>query len=127
MRQTLSSFLLFLFIFLVAPVFAAASAEDMRDARERIIERLPEMENLWNRGLTGENNEGYVAARSSLNSEQIRWIQAENRDRMILYNYVAQDTGSDLFRVSRERAIQVAKMAKSGLWIQKDSGDWARK
>tara|TARA_R100000027_G_scaffold27984_1_gene20246 strand:+ start:281 stop:658 length:378 start_codon:yes stop_codon:yes gene_type:complete len=106
---------------------AAPSAQDMRDAQNSIIQRLPEIENLWNRGLTGENNEGFVAARSSLNSTQIALIQQENRDRIVLYNFVADKTGSDLFQVSRERAAQVAKMAKKGLWIQKTNGDWVRK
>ncbi|MBC2600265.1 DUF1318 domain-containing protein [Puniceicoccus vermicola] len=116
-----------LLLTLASSAFAAASAQDMRDARERIIERLPELENLWNRGLTGESNEGYIVARSSLNSTQIGWIQAENRDRVILYSYVAERTGSDLFEVSRERAALIAEMAKGGLWIQDDFGNWKRK
>ena len=99
----------------------------MRDARDNILERLPEMDNLWNRGLTGESNEGFVVARSSLNRTQISLIQAENRDRAILYTYVAEKTGSGMFSVGRERAIQISRMTKNGLWIQNEKGNWIRK
>lgn len=115
-------------LLLVLPCMALGSSEEeMEAARERILERLPEMENLWNRGLTGESNEGFVAARSSLNRSQIAMIQDENRDRLTLYSYVAARTGADLFAVGRERAILISKMAKNGLWIQEGDGDWKRK
>lgn len=118
--------LILLFLLSTAASFAA-SLEDMRNARDRILERLPEIENLWNRGLTVETNEGFVSARSSLNRTQIQLIQQENRDRSTLYSYIARKTGTDLFQVSRERALQIAEMAKNGLWIQADNGDWKRK
>jgi len=125
MKQFSSIFILF--VLATGSLFGAASAQDMRDARERMIERLPEMENLWNRGLTGENRDGYVTARSSLKSSQIGMIQAENRDRLVLYTYIGEKTGTDHFQVASERAAMVMDMAKSGLWVQKDNGDWIRK
>jgi len=106
---------------------ASTTPETMRDARDRMIERLPDMENLWNRGLTGESNEGFVSARSSLNQTQIGMIQSENRDRALLFSFVAEKTGTDMFLVGRERAIQVYKMAKDRLWVQESDGRWVRK
>jgi len=120
-------FLLLFTLTLASVAHGAVSAEEMQEARERIVDRLPETENLWNRGLTGENNEGYVTARSSLNSEQIRLVQAENRDRLLLYTYIASKTGSSHIQIGRIRAEEVAKMAKNGLWIQEPAGNWARK
>jgi len=106
---------------------AAPSRAVMEKARSQMIERLPEIENLWNRGLTGESNEGLVAARSTLTQDQTALIQAENRDRAILYAYVANRAGSDVFTVARERARQIRLMGKDRLWIQTPSGEWIRK
>jgi len=121
------STLFLLFLCTVASSEAATGAEAMREAREDILERLPEMDNLWNRGLTGESNEGFVVARSALNRTQISLIQEENRDRAILYSYIGEKTGTDMFSVGRERAIQISQMAKNGLWIQNGKGKWVRK
>ena len=74
---------------------AETDSADMEAARDRIIERLPEMENLWNRGLTGESNEGFVVARSSLGRTQIELVQAENRDRPLLYRPVWKERCPD--------------------------------
>ncbi len=121
------STLFLLILCAVVPSEAATGAEAMREAREAILERLPEMDNLWNRGLTGESNEGFVVARSSLNRTQISLIQEENRDRAILYSHIAEKTETDMFSVGRERAIQISRMAKNGLWIQNEKGKWVRK
>jgi len=121
------STLFLLFLCTVVSSEAATDAEAMREAREDILERLPEMDNLWNRGLTGESNEGFVVARSALNRTQISLIQEENRDRAILYSYIGEKTGTDMFSVGRERAIQISQMAKNGLWIQNGKGKWVRK
>ncbi|MFP4351759.1 MAG: DUF1318 domain-containing protein [Puniceicoccaceae bacterium] len=127
MRPFSTLLLLVLCPLLLPPEAAAANRQAMREAREAILERLPETENLWNRGLTGESNEGFVVARSALSSTQISLIQEENRDRAILYTYVAEKTGTDLFSVGRERAILIGRMAGNGLWIQNEKGRWVRK
>ncbi len=93
----------------------------------RSVERLPNIDNLWNRGLTDENNEGYVTARSSLNSTEMAWVQEENRDRQTLYAYIAHKTGAAQTEAGRLRAIQMTEMAKSGLWVQTEAGKWTRK
>jgi len=121
------SLLSFVLLAFSTSALSAVSVEEMRDARNRILERLPQTENLWNRGLTGENNEGYVTVRSSLRSDQVSLIQSENRDRLILYTYVGEKTGTSHLRVGRERAIEIAKKAKDGLWVQEPNGDWIRK
>ncbi|MEM0966538.1 MAG: DUF1318 domain-containing protein [Verrucomicrobiota bacterium] len=114
-------------LLVVSSSLSATDLESMLEARERIIERLPETENLWNRGLTGESNEGFVAARSSLRRDQITLIEEENRDRSILYEYISNKTGTQMLAVGRERSIMIARMAKNGLWVQALNGDWERK
>ncbi len=115
-------------VFLSAtPQASAVTSDEMEKARDRIIERLPEMGNLWNRGLTGESNEGFVVARSSLRSDQIAMMQNENRDRLILYSYIAEKTGAKLAEVFKVRAKRIAEMAHGGLWVQTPDGHWKRK
>jgi len=113
-------------LLLPAQTGLGATEERMLAARERMLERLPEINHLWNRGLTGESSEGFVVSRSTLREAENELIEDENRDRMILYRFIAEETGADHLEVGRKRAELIAAMAKRGLWIQTPSGEWIR-
>lgn len=104
-----------------------ASAQNLDAIRAEMAKRLPQVENLWRQGLVGENNEGYLSARGQLSEEQKKLIDAENTDRRQVYAAIARSTGSNPDAVGKQRAIQIATRAASGLWLQNERGDWYKK
>ncbi|MCZ2153446.1 MAG: YdbL family protein [Bryobacterales bacterium] len=50
---------------------------------------------------------------------------AENKDREIVYAGIAKLTGSAPDQVGRARAGQL--LQRSGVWLQRESGEWYRK
>jgi len=129
MKKSVLSFaiyaLLLTFVFSATPTLYADN--DFASAQKRTLDRLEERENLWNRGLIGENNAGFVSARSSLNNKQREMVAEENKDRTIIYTAIAARTNSTAEEVGKQRAAQIAKAAKRGLWLQDMEGKWYRK
>ena len=57
-------------------------------------------------------------------------VEAENKDRMSLYQEVAKNMGIDPSRLGKVQKIfakQWQKTAPSGTWIQTEDGKWVRK
>jgi len=105
----------------------AAVGQSVQSATERIKERLPQIDNLKAEGVVGETSEGYLAPREDLGPRQQSLLEAENADRRILYLSVAERTGQTAEAVGRQRAIRIAELARSGVWLQKPGGGWYRK
>ncbi|WP_309384287.1 YdbL family protein [Cerasicoccus frondis] len=115
-----------LFLSLIFAV-ASASAADLNAVKQAMKQRLPQVESLWSQGLIGENNQGYVEARGSLSPEQTKLIAAENADRKTVYAAIAQSANVSPAQVGQQRAAQISKGAKPGLWLQDTKGNWYKK
>lgn len=104
------------------------SAEMARAAgiKERMLNRLPVIEDLKARGIVGENNQGFLEFRPG-KSEKKEVVAAENQDRLIVYEAIAKKQGTTVELVGRRRALQIAERAKPGEWLQDASGTWYRK
>jgi uncharacterized protein YdbL (DUF1318 family) len=78
---------LLLFFALAGPV----SAQDTEAAlKERFLERLPVLDELRAQGRIGENNQGLLTIRvPELPTKQQQVVEAENRDRQLLYTRLA--------------------------------------
>lgn len=102
-------------------------AEDpVKAAKARMMKRLNTILELKQKGIVGEDNRGYLAPLRQ--GEQYRSIiEAENRDRRIIYEYIARTQGVDLSTVERLRAKQIRKRALKGQWIQTPDGKWIKK
>lgn len=125
MKRALFPFLLtFLLIFTSTGLL---QADEVRDATQRIRERLSMIDNMRVQGLAGENNEGYLTSRGSLSPEQQTALKGENEDREIIYKAVARETGLSPSAVGRQRAQQIAKRAARGIWLQDPDGSWYQK
>ena len=104
-----------------------AHAQDMNADRQRKEQRLSSLEALKDKGLVGENNRGYLEARGALSPADSSAVAAENADRGIVYAAIARQTGSNSDQVGRARAQKLAEMSKAGVWVQRATGEWARK
>ncbi|MBI2511294.1 MAG: YdbL family protein [Opitutae bacterium] len=106
-----------------ATVVAAESAAAIR---QRMEQRLSQLDDLKAKGAIGENNRGFVEVRGSAGNAAAL-VADENRDREAVYALIAQQTGATADSVGRARAKQIAASAKSGVWVQDESGAWKKK
>jgi hypothetical protein len=106
---------------------ASARAEDLGAIKARIEQRLGSVGALKDRGVAGENNRGFLEARGSASGADQGVISAENSDRRAVYAALAQQTGASADAVGRQRAQQLASLAKHGHWIQEQNGEWKQK
>ena len=114
-----------LFVLLVfsteANCFAGAD-----DIKARMKSRLPTIAQLKTEGVIGEDNQGYLGFVTSKEKEE-EVVQAENSDRKKVYNAIAKQQGTSAELVGERRAKQIAERAKSGEWLQDESGKWYKK
>jgi len=118
----------FLLVFAMLSVGAVAlRAEDLGTVKARIEQRLDSLTALKDRGAAGENNRGFLEARGGATGADQKLISDENADRRTVYADIARNTGATPDSVGRQRAQQIAGIAKRGHWIQDASGAWRQK
>ena len=105
----------------------ATAADELGEAKQRIQSRQGDLASLKDRGVLGENNRGYVELRGADTAGAGRLASDENRDREVLYSVVAKRTGTSTEQVGRARAREIAQSSRPGVWVQDDSGRWAKK
>ena len=124
-------FVVMLRLLLVSAAFmfgtVALRAEDLGAVKARIEQRLGAVNGLKDRGVAGENNRGFLEARGSASGADQQVISAENADRRTVYAALAQQTGATPDSVGRQRAQQLASLARRGHWIQESNGQWHQK
>jgi uncharacterized protein YdbL (DUF1318 family) len=116
-------FLLILSSLLAGPLFADA----VKMAKDRMQERLVQIDQMKADGSIGENTNGYLSVRTSLGPRQASLVEAENADRRTIYLSIAQSTGQSVEEVGRQRALRIIELARPGVWLQKPDGEWVRK
>lgn len=121
--KIIPALLFFIFSFTALPALAA----NLDAVKERMQERQPAIAELWKDGLIGENNEGYLEARANLSSGQRDLVEAENRDRRLVYEAIAKRAGSTTEKVAKARAAQIHARAAPGLWLEDSNGTWYKK
>ena len=94
--------------------------------KKRMIERLPTIRALKEKGLVGENNKGYLEFVGS-KKEKADVIEAENKDRKKVYEAIAKQQGTTVELVGKHRAIQIANKALAGELLQDANGKWYKK
>ncbi len=106
--------------FLSIPVAAQADS-----VKERMAARTPEILKLKAQGIVGENNQGYLEIRGDGGGVGV--VDAENKDRQMVYKAIAARTGGSVAQVGQRAAARRAQVAGAGEWLQKPSGEWYRK
>ena len=124
-KYSLGYAIIALFVLLVfsseANCFAGAN-----EIKARMKSRLPAISQLKSAGIVGENNRGYLGFVTSVKKE-VSLVNAENSDRKKVYSAIAKQQGTSDDLVGQRRAKQIASRAKSGEWLQDDSGKWYKK
>lgn len=95
--------------------------------KARMEQRLGAVDALKDRGVAGENNRGYLEVRGNASGDDQKVISDENSDRRTVYAAIAAKTGASADAVGRQRASQLASLAKRGHWIQEPGGQWQQK
>jgi uncharacterized protein YdbL (DUF1318 family) len=105
----------------------AAPAQDLAGVKARMAQRLNTVNALKDRGIAGENNQGFLEVRGTATAPEQKTIAEENADRRAAYAALAAQTGVTPEAVGRQRAQQLANLARRGVWIQDSSGSWRQK
>ena len=107
-------------------VFAFVAPAIAQDIKARMRARLPVIVSLKAEGIVGENNKGFLTALKSAGDKQ-GVVDAENKDRKIIYKAIAKKQGTTPALVGQRRAMQIAKKADPGTMIQNAAGKWQKK
>jgi uncharacterized protein YdbL (DUF1318 family) len=114
----------------------SVSTPTIRAIKDSLKQRFPILKPFYDGGNLGENNEGLVDVRDESgldlkNKAALRnLVRDENADRMKLYAEVSKALNIQANQIARVQKIFAASWisnASAGWWIQKDSGEWARK
>jgi uncharacterized protein YdbL (DUF1318 family) len=115
-----SLLILFVCLLLVVPVAQSASI------KERMAARIPPIDALKDKGLVGENNQGFLEYRTGEKVEQ-DLIASENKDRAIVYETIGKRQGAPAKLVGQRRAKMIVEKGEAGHWFQQANGEWYRK
>jgi uncharacterized protein len=109
-----------LLVALLAPALLQA-----KDIKQRMLERLPSIKQLLDKGVIGETAEGLLAFRGAKEKEDV--VGAENADRKLVYEAIAKKQGTTAKLVGQRRGTQIAEKAKAGTWLRNAAGKWKQK
>ncbi len=116
-----------IFLVLFALLFVVTTSSCLAaGVKERMLARLPEINALKQQGIIGENNKGFLEYRTDGQIKKTL-IEAENADRLKVYEAIARKQGATVALVGARRARQIARKAPAGTWLQDESGRWYRK
>lgn len=106
--------------------FASTAGAAADDLKARMADRLPEIMTLKDKGIIGEDKQGYLQFVGSAR-EKAELVQAENADRKQVYQAIAQQQGTTVELVGLRRAQQIVEIAPPGHWLQDANGSWYKK
>ena len=105
--------------------------------KERMLKRVPKIEALKDAGIIGETADGLLgfvkeapagkALADAENKARKALVDAENKDRKAVYEAIAKAQSVKAADVAKRRALQLAKQASSGDWLQDKAGKWSQK
>ena len=115
----------------ILPVFIlgfmiTAGHSSSAEIKQRMIDRLPVIKFLKDKGLVGENNNGYLEFIGQKKANQ-DVVESENNDRKLVYEAIAKQQGTTVELVGKHRAVQIANKAQPGDWLQDANGKWYQK
>ena len=113
-------------IFLLTGFFGLGVSAIANDIKTRMKNRLPVIKELKAQGIVGEDNKGYLRFVGGEKAKE-DVVAAENEDRKTVYAAIAKQQGTTAELVGSRRALQIAKKASPGEWLQDASGKWYQK
>ncbi len=113
------------FTFLMTLLWCAAPATSA-SIKDRMTARIPTIIALKDQGVIGENAQGYLEYRTGNKPDQ-QVVEAENKDRRLVYAQIAKNQGVDIALVGQRRAKQIAEKGSQGHWFRAADGTWYQK
>lgn len=114
------------FLVTVGLLISGATLAGAGDIKDRMLERLPEIQALKTDGVIGEDKDGFLKFRKDAGDKQAL-VNAENADRGEIYKAIAAKQGVSAQVVGQRRALQIAERANPGEWLQNADGNWYQK
>jgi uncharacterized protein YdbL (DUF1318 family) len=114
------------FCFLAVAGLLIVSAVYAAGIKERMIARLPEINQMKAAGVIGENNRGFLEFMAGKTGDAAV-VDAENSDRRKVYQAIAKQQGVSPEIVGNRRALQIVAEADPGDWLQNEAGAWYQK
>ncbi len=97
---------------------------EVEQAALRRKDRLGELSSWQAKGVIGENKNGLVEIRSSEGAGAGQIVSAENADRTIIYQSVANKNGTSIEEVEKLYAKRLQASAPAGTPIETPDGAW---
>ena len=113
-------------ILILALLITNGYSSSAKEIKQRMIARLPEIKALKSKGIVGENNLGYLQFVGN-KKEKADVVTAENNDRKLVYEAIANQQNTTVEVVGKHRAVQIANKAQAGEWLQDGTGKWYQK
>ena len=111
---------------IVLPALIGATLVFASGEKERMLDRIPEINALKSAGIIGEKANGLLGFVKESPSDRAL-VEAENKDRKAVYAAIAESQGTSVEKVAKRRALQIAEQAPAGHWLQDEAGRWHRK
>ena len=107
---------------------ALSAADDAATIKKNMAERKPKIEVLKKAGSIGENKTGYLEVMKDVKLEDAdnKLVEAENKDRKVVYAAIAKKEGSTVDKVGELRAKQIRAKAAEGEYIQGEDDQWIK-
>lgn len=116
-----------LFVFAAISLGAVTLQAQDPALKARIEKRVGSVNALKDKGVAGENNQGFLEGRGGASAADQQIISEENSDRRAVYAAIASKTNASPDQVGQKRAAQIASLARPGHWIQDAGGAWKQK
>ena len=118
-----------LFAFLVRDAHAGDLSPEVEQAALRRRDRKDALVSWQSQGVIGENNAGLVEVRDASRADASvgTLVSAENSDRMVIYQGVAEKNGTTVTDVQKIYAQRLQEDAPAGTPVQADDGSWTTK
>ncbi len=118
-------FMSFLYVFIACTLFIVSTVHSA-SIRDDMAARSHEVKALKDSGLAGEDNLGFLELLVADETHR-PLVNAENRDRLAVYEAIGKSQGVDTVLVGKIRAEMIAGNGTSGQWLQKADNTWYRK
>lgn len=116
-------------ILFMSIALTTAAATSLQDIKMRMQKRVDEIARLKKEQVVGVNRGGLleIVVPDNAGKDVQELVEAENRDRQLIYKYIAAKTGTTVEKVGRQRAKMIYERAAAGVMLKGSDGAWYEK
>ena len=113
--------------FWVETAYAESLDPAVESAAYRRRDRKNQIDALLAQGVVGENRSGLLSVRGASDGAAQEAVNAENSDRMIIYQSLAQKNGTSVEEIQKVYAERLRSSAPAGSPVEYPGGVWGTK